>query len=84
MSVEQLAQDPAVFSSSRCRDQQDQAEDALQRLVEELLGDAELTREDGQRVYRLLGSYRGLQGAFRDVVVELEHIDWPRLREARF
>jgi len=83
-SMEQLAQDPAAFSSSRCRDQLDQAEDALQRLVEELLGDAELTREEGQRVYRLLGSYRGLQGAFRGVVVELEHIDWPRLREARF
>jgi len=84
MSMEQLAQDNAAFSSSRCRDQLDQAEDGLQRLVEELLGDAELTREEGQCVYRLLGAYRGLQGAFRSVVVELEHIDWPRLREARF
>lgn len=84
MSMEQLAQDPAAFSSRRCGEQQDQAEDALQRLVEELLGDAELMRENGQRVYRLLGSYRGLLGAFRGVVIELEHIDWPRLREARF
>ena len=84
MSMEQLAQDPVAFSSSRCRKQLDQAEDALQRFVEELLGDAELTREEGKSVYRLLGSYRGLQGAFRGVVVNLEHIDWPRLREARF
>jgi len=84
MFMEQLAQDPAAFSSSRCRDQLDQAENALQRLVEEKLGDAELAREEGQRVYGLLGSYRGLLGAFRSVLVELEHVDWPRLREERF
>ena len=82
--MEQLAQDPSAFSSSRCRDQLNQAEDALQRLVEEKLGDAELAREEGQHVYGLLGAYRGLLGAFRSVVVELEHIDWPRLREERF
>ncbi|WP_163338489.1 FUSC family protein [Desulfopila sp. IMCC35008] len=84
ISMEQLAQDPAVFNSSRCRDQLDQAGDDLQRVVEELLGDADLTREEGQRVYRLLGSCRGLQGAIRGVVVELEHIDWQRLHESRF
>ena len=54
------------------------------RSVQEMLGHAELTRDEGQRVYRLLGSYRGLLGAFRGVVLELEHIDWPRLHEARF
>ena len=82
--MEQLAQDPASFDSARCLHELERAENALQHLVEDLLGAAELTREDGQHIYRLLAAYHGLLGAFRGVADELDEIDWQRLCESRF
>jgi len=82
--METLGRDPIALDAHRCREILEKAESRLEQRVDEVLRGGDLPREEEQRIYRLLGAYRGLLEAFGDVVDALTDIDWMRLREARF
>jgi hypothetical protein len=59
----------------------------LEARIEETLNKAtegELTDQDGERFYRLLGAYRGLSEAALEFADTAEEIEWSRWRESRF
>jgi hypothetical protein len=48
------------------------------------LAEGEISAQDGEHFYRLLGAYRGVSEALIDIVGSTDAIDWGRWREARF
>jgi DNA anti-recombination protein RmuC len=61
--------------------------DHLEGRIEETLDKAaegELTEQDSERLYRLLGSYRGLSEAGLEYARTAGGIEWSRWRESRF
>ena len=74
---------PAVVLSERLTARLSQ----LERRIEETINKApegELSRDDRERLYRLLGAYRGLSEAAIEYAGTAEEIDWSRWRESRF
>jgi hypothetical protein len=55
--------------------------------IEEVLAKQDavtISLEDGERMYRLLGAYRGVSKTTVDCATSARAIDWDALRKARF
>lgn len=82
-----LAVDPAAADRNQLRQRLDRAMTRLEGRIKETLQDLDpgsLSAGEAERLYRLLGAYRGLSEALVDLVGQAERIDWPRITEARF
>jgi len=58
----------------------------LEKQIEEVVNRAggEVSREEGENFYRLLGGYRGISEAVLAYAGVAQDIDWSHLREERF
>jgi hypothetical protein len=83
-----LSRDPTVTpAAEKLREGLAGILEHLERRIQETLDKAaegELTDQDGERFYRLLGAYRGVSEAVSDYAGSAGDIDWRRWREARF
>ena len=82
-----LTEDPG---SQVPEDLQERLAAMLQRFegqIEEMLAKPDavtISPEDGERMYRLLGAYRGVSETTVDCAAGVRAIDWDALREERF
>ena len=82
-----LASEPESAAFADYRSRLDATLERLEARIVEVLdrtGDRELSTEEGENMYRLLGAHRGLSEALVGLAKQTGAIDWPRLREARF
>ena len=84
---QRLSEDPASGDTQRGRALLDEIVGHLEVRVEETLNKAtqeQLSAEDRERFYRLLGAFRGLSETLINYADSTAAIDWTRWREARF
>ncbi len=82
-----LSRDPAAMPEDEMREGLTARLDHLERRIKETLNlatEGELSDQDAERFYRLLGAYRGLSEAAIEYAGTATEIDWSRWRESRF
>ncbi len=79
----ETAVEPAVEARERVTARLDRLEARMEEVFGRV-GKGELSREDYENFYRLLGSYRGLSESGIDYLRVAENINWARWQEARF
>ncbi len=82
-----LSRDPAAKGADGMRERLTAILGHLEGRIRETLNlarEGELSDQDGERFYRLLGAYRGLSEAVLEYADTAEGIQWTRWRESRF
>jgi len=86
-AFQRLSKDPAIGDTERSLAILGEILENLEKRVEETLNKAaegQLSTQDGENFYRLLGAYRGISEALVGYIVNADTIEWGRWREARF
>jgi hypothetical protein len=86
-SFQRLADDPAIGERDALRTRLDGFLGQLESRIKEALNKAaegQLSEQDEENFYRLLGAYRGVSEALVDYVASAGVVDWPPWREERF
>jgi hypothetical protein len=86
-AVGRLTADPGALDQAAARTRLEHRLEQLEGRVEDALekaGEAGISDDVVENMYRLLGAYRGLSEALVGLVQRASPIDWVRLREARF
>ena len=86
-AFQRLSKDPASGDTQRARALLDEIVEHLEVRVEETLNKAteeQLSAEDREHFYRLLGAFRGLSETLVKFADSTAAIDWARWRDARF
>jgi hypothetical protein len=86
-TFQRLSQDPAAGEQAAFRTGLGEIMDRIEQRIEETLDKAtegQLSDQDNENFYRLLGAYRGMSEALVDYAGSAGDIDWTRWREERF
>ena len=86
-AFQDLSQDPVAAEQEAFRNRLGEIMHHMEQLIEATLdraADGQLSDQDGENFYRLLGAYRGVSEAMVDYAGTASAIDWDRWREARF
>ena len=86
-TFQQLSKDPAAGKRELFRSHLDGITDHMEARIREAMdqaADGQLSDQDAENFYRLLGAYRGVSEALVDYAGNADVIDWSRWREERF
>jgi uncharacterized membrane protein YccC len=86
-SFQQLSEDPASGEHDAFRTRLDRIMGHMETRIMEILDnavDGQLSDQEAENFYRLLGAYRGVSEALVDYAENANVIDWTRWREERF
>jgi len=86
-SFQKLSADPTTAEHEVFRTRLDEITRHLEARTQEVLdkaADGQLSDQDAENFYCLLGAYRGVSDALVDYAGNADVIDWPRWREERF
>jgi len=86
-ALQRFSQDPAAVATNELREQLSMHVEHLEMRIEETMNMAreeEISVQDGENFYRLLGAFRGLCEAVIEYASTAEGIDWTQWREPRF
>ena len=84
---DRLAQDPGSQVPEALRERLKEVLQRFEKRIEEVLAKPDavtISPEDGERLYRLLGAYRGVSKTTVDCAAGARAIDWATWREERF
>jgi hypothetical protein len=86
-AFQRLSEDPAVGQRDAMLEKLKEIVQSLEGRIEDTMtaaADDQISGQQGENFYRLLGAYRGLSGALVNYSGSTAIIDWTRWREERF
>jgi len=86
-AFQHLSKDPVARKADMFRNKLNEIMDHMEQCIEETLNqadEAQLTAQDSENFYALLGAYRAVSEAVIDYAYSTEDIDWVHWEEARF